>query len=78
MNLSEEELNEVHVDKALAEQLLQDHSDRVARPSAVAKEYHTTGAAPAHALDRKVPLKDKEATNTYNLLKKSSPSKSKP
>ena len=78
MNLSEEELNDVHVDRALAEQLLQDHSDRVAHPSAASRGYHTTGAAAVHALDRKVPLKGKEASNTYNLLKKGPPSKSKP
>jgi hypothetical protein len=82
MNLSEEELNKVHVDRALAEQLLQDRSDvrsnRLAASSKVAKEYHTTGASAVHALDRKVPLKDAATNNTYNLLKNSSPSKSKP
>ena len=78
MNLSEEELNAVHVDRALAEQLLRDHSDRAARPFVAPKGFHTTGSAAAHALDRKVPIKGQEANNTYNLLKKSSPSKSKP
>lgn len=69
----------MHVDRALAEQLLQDQSDRyvnrVALPSAAAKEYHTTGAAAVHALDRKVPLKDGATHKTYNLLKNSSPSR---
>jgi len=78
MNLSEEELNKVRVDQALAEQLLQDQSDRVALPSAVAGDYHTAGAKPTHALDLKVPLKNDGTSNTYNLLKNSSPSKSKP
>lgn len=72
MNLSEEELNDVHVDRALAEQLLQDRSDRVSLPSAAATEYrtlnHTPATAAVHALDRKVPLKDGATTNTYNLL----------
>ena len=77
MNLSEEELNKVHVDKALAKQLLQDQSDRATLPSAATNEYRTAGAAPVHALDRKVPLKDGATHQTHNILKSNSTSRTK-